>query len=129
MQYPMTSIRCGDDNAGMWISIGYRSKDGEQHMLHIVGGEETGVQPVGRKPIPIYFERDDQMLSCYEAADKISVTKNAIALTLNKNGRICLELRREVEFVAEKPGRDFKKARTMFTRMKKRQGGEVIHVV
>jgi hypothetical protein len=129
MQYPLTSIKCGDDVAGMWISIGYRSKDGEQHMLHIVGGEETRVQPVGRTLLPIYFERDDQSLSCYEAADKIKVSARAIELTLNKNGRVSLELPKTVELVAEKPGRDFKKAQTMFSRMKDRHGGEVIHIV
>jgi hypothetical protein len=129
MQYPLTSIKCGDDNAGMWISIGYRSKDGEQHMLHVVGGEETSIQPVGRTLVPIYFERDDQSLSCYEAADKISVRARAIELTLNRNGRVSLELPTTVTFVVDKPGGDFKKAKTMFGRMKKRQGGEVIHVV
>ena len=49
-------------------------------------------------------------------------------LTLNKNGQVSLELPKTVEFVAEKPGRDFKRAKTMFTKMKKRQSGEVIHV-
>src|SRR6266550_1376827 len=92
MQYPLTSIRCGDDNAGMWVSIGYRSKDGEPHMLHIVGGEETSAQPVGRSLVPIYFERDDQSLSCYEGADRISVTDRSVVLTLSKNGRDSLEL-------------------------------------
>src|SRR5687768_7609371 len=104
MKYPLTSIKCGDDMlAGMWISIGYRSKDGEQHALHIVGGEKTSVQPVGRTLVPIYFERDDQSLSCYAAADKISVAANLVTLTLNKNGRDSLELPETVEFHAEQP--------------------------
>jgi hypothetical protein len=50
-------------------------------------------------------------------------------VSLSKNGQISLELPKTVEFVAEKPGRDFKKARTMFTEMKKRHAGEIIHVV
>ena len=113
----------------MWVSIGYRSKDGEQHVLHIVGGEEARAQPVGRSLVPIYFERDDQSLSCYEGADKISVTDSSVTLTLTKNGRDSLELPKTVELVTLKPGRDFTKARTMFTEMKRRHGGEVIHVV
>jgi hypothetical protein len=68
-------------------------------------------------------------LSCYEAADKISVTESSVALTLNKNGQVSLELPKLVEFVSEKPGRDFQKAKTMFTEMKKRHSGGVIHVV
>jgi hypothetical protein len=129
MKYPLTSIKCGDDKmAGMWVSIGYRSKDGEQHALHIVGGEEADAQPVGRTLVPIYFERDDQSLSCYAGADKILVTDGSVAVTLNKNGRDSLELPKTVEFALEKPGRDFEKAKTMFSEMKKRHSGEVIHV-
>src|SRR5262245_52958607 len=129
MEYPITSIKCGDDEmAGMWVSIGYRSKDQEQHVLHIVGGEEKSARPVGRTLVPIYFERDDQSLSAYEAADKISVMEKSVALTLNKNGRVSLELPKTVDFVSEKPGRDFKKARLMFLEMQKRHAGEVIHV-
>lgn len=129
MKCSLTSIKCGDDKlAGMWISIGYRSKDGEQHAMHIVAGEKTGAQPVGRTPVPIYFERDDQSLSCYAAADKISVAGSSVTLTLNKNGRDSLELPGTVEFHAEQPSADFESARTIFTEMKKRHGGEVIHV-
>jgi hypothetical protein len=129
MKYPLTSIKCGDDEmAGMWVSIGYRSKNREQHVLHIVGGEEKGAQPAGRTLVPIYFERDDQSLSCYEAADKVSVSERSVALTLNKNGRVSLELPKAVEFVSEKPGRAFKKAVMMFLEMQKRHSGEVIHV-
>ncbi len=112
----------------MWVGIRYRSKDGEQHALYIVGGEETGTQPVGRSLVPIYFERDDQSLSCYGGADKIMVTGNSAKLMLNQNGRDSLELPKTVEFLAEKAGKDFKKARIMFMEMKKRHTGEVIHV-
>ena len=128
MQYPISQIKCGDDTSGMWVGIRYRSKDGESHDLYIVGGEETSAQQVGRSLVPIYFERDDQSLSCYEAADKISVTQRSVALDLNKNGRTSLELPKTVEFVSEKPGRDFEKARMVFIEMQKRHSGEVIHV-
>jgi len=129
MRYQLTGIKCGDDQvAGMWVGIGYRSKDGERHALYIVGGEEASAKPTGRSLVPIYFEQDDQSLSCYEAADKISVTDNSVTLTLNKNGRVSLALPKTVHFVAEKAGRDFKKAKKMFAEMLKRHGGEVIHV-
>ena len=129
MKYPLTSIKCGDDKvAGMWVSIGYRTKDGEQHVLHIVGGEQADAQPAGRMPVPIYFERDDQSLSCYAGAEKILVTERSVTVTLNKNGKDSLELPKTVEFAAEKPGRDFKKARAIFAEMKKRHSGEIIHV-
>jgi hypothetical protein len=130
MKYHLTGIKCGNSEmAGMWVGIGYRTKEGKLHALYIVGGEETSVQPTGRTLVPIYFERDDQSLSCYEGADKILVRDKSVVLTLNKNGRNSLELPKMIEFVAVKPGRDFLKARKMFTEMKKRQGGEVIHVV
>lgn len=130
MKYPLTSIKCGNDTiAGMWVSIGYRSKDGKRHVLHIVGGEETNSQPVGRTLVPIYFERDDQSLSCYEGADKILVKDSSVAVFLNKNGQVSLELPKTIEFVAKKASRDFKKARTMFTDMKQRHSGGIIHVV
>lgn len=129
MKYPLMQINSGGSPmAGMWVGLRYQSKDGEQHSLYIVGGEETSAKPIGRTAVPIYFERDDQSLSCYEAADKILVTDNSVALTLNKNGRVSLELPKAVEFVAEKAGKDFKKAKKMFAAMHKRHGGVVIHV-
>jgi len=121
-------IKCGDDQAGVWVGLRYRSRDGEQHSLYIVGGEKVTAKPVGRSLVPIYFEHDDQSQSCYEAAGRISITNSSVTLTLNKNGRDSLELPGTVEFVAAKPGRDYEKAKTMFTKMRKRYGGEVIHV-
>jgi hypothetical protein len=76
----------------------------------------------------IYFEHDDQSQSCYEGADKIVVTDTLISLTLNRNGRNSLGLPKTVEFCAEKPDRDFRKAMKIFTEMRKRQGGDVIHI-
>ena len=113
---------------GIWVSIGYCSKDGEQHVLHIVGGEEASERPNGRSLVPLYFELDDQSLSCYEAADRIVVSDRSITARFSKNGQNSLELPRTVEFATEKPSRDFKKARTMFNKMKKRKGGEVIQI-
>src|SRR5215469_7216083 len=114
MKYPLVQIKSGDGDSGMWVGIRFRSKNGEQHDLYTVGGEESDKRPVGRTPVPIYFEKDDQSLSCYEGADNITVTARAIALTLNKNGQVCLELPKTVEFVAAKAGKDFKEARAMF---------------
>jgi hypothetical protein len=91
-------------------------------------GVETTARPVGGWLVPIYFEHDDQSQTCYEGADRISIADNSVTLIFNKNGRDSLALPRTVEFVTAKPGRDFKKAKSLFTEMKKRQGGEVIHV-
>lgn len=113
----------------MWVGLRYRSKDGELHSLYIVAGEETTAKPVGRSLVPVYFEHDDQSQSCYEGADKISIKASSVTLTLNENGRHSLELPKTVEFAIAKPGRDFKKAKTMFTEMRKRHGGDVIHIV
>lgn len=112
----------------MWVGLRYRSKDGELQSLYIVAGEETTAKPVGRSLVPVYFEHDDQSQSCYEGADRISITASSVTLTLNKNGRHSLELPRTVEFATAKPGRDYRKAKTMFAEMRKRHGGDVIHV-
>lgn len=112
----------------MWVGLRYRSKDGEQHSLYIVAGEEVTAKPVGRSLVPIYFEHDDQSQSCYQGADRISITDTSVTLTLNKNGRDSLELPRAIQLVASNPGKDYKKAKTMFSEIKKRHGGWVIHV-
>lgn len=112
--------------AGLWVGLKYRSRDGEQHSLYIVGGEEAIAQPTGRSLVPIYFEHDDQSQSCYEGADRILVTDISLTLILNKNGRDSLELPKTVEFVAAKQGRDYRKAKAIFAEMKKRHGGKVI---
>jgi hypothetical protein len=129
MKYPITQIKCGNSPmSSIWVGLRYRSKDGEEHSLYIIGGEKTSAHPDGRTLVPIYFERDDQSLSCYEAADKILVADRSIILTLNKNGRVSLELPRVAEFVAEKIGKDFDRAKTMFVAMQKCHGGEVVNM-
>lgn len=112
----------------MWVGMRYRSEDGELHSLYIVAGEETTAKPVGRSLVPVYFEHDDQSQSCYDGAVKISIKANSVTLTLNENGRHSLEFPKTVEFALAKPGKDFQKAKTMFTEMRKRHGGDVIHI-
>ncbi len=129
MKYPITSIRSEiDGENGTWVSIGFLSKDQERHMLHIVGGTSPDVESGGMGPVPIYFERDDQSLSCYEGADKILVSKNSVMLILNKARQDWLELPKTVQFVSAKPGRDFRKAVATFRKMKTLKSGEIIHV-
>ncbi len=128
MKYALLAIKSGNDGAGLWVGLRYRSKDGEQHDFYIVGGEEMSARPSGRTLVPIYYERDDQSLSSYAGAERIVVTGSAVVLTLNKNGRASLELTGTVELAAMKPGRDFKRARAIFVEMSKRHSGEVIHV-
>jgi hypothetical protein len=129
MKYPLTGINSANDSAGVWVAIGYRTKDRVEHALFIVAGEETNAKATGRSPEPIYFERDDQSLSCYEGAERIVVSKRSITLVLNKNGRNSLEMPKDVEFVADKILPNFIKAKSIFAEMKKRKSGEIIEVI
>lgn len=127
MKGELTWIKSGNDRtAGLWVSIGFRLKPRENHTLYIVGGEETSIRPVGRTLIPLYFERDDQSLSCYGGAEEILVADSSIVLTLNKNGRDSLELLKIVELILKKPGKNFEKARLAFVEMSQRHGGDCI---
>ncbi len=125
----MTSIKSEiDGENGTWVSIGFRSKDRERHMLHIVGGTALEIERDAMGSVPIYFERDDQLLSCYEGADQILVRKGSVTVVLNKVGQDSLELPKTVQFVSAKPGRDFKKAVATFRKMKTLKSGDIIHV-
>ena len=130
MKCSLTRINsANDETSGVWVAIEYVAEDRRRHALFIVGGERTDVPPTRGSPFPIYFERDDQSLSCYEGVDRIFVGKNSIRLTLNKNGRNSLELPKMVEFHTEKPGRPYAKAKLVFREIKSRKSGEVITIV
>ena len=79
--------------------------------------------------LPIYLELDDQSLSCYQGADKILVEDRSVTVTLNKVGREALEMPKTLQFVSEKSSRDFKSARTVFTKMKQFKSGDIIQIV
>lgn len=98
-------------------------------MLHTVGGEETHPQRIAMGLLPIYLERDDQSLSCYQGADKIVVEDGSVTVSLNKIGQDALELPKTLQFVSDEHPRDFKNARVIFTKMKAFKSGEIIHVV
>lgn len=128
MKYPLKGINSANDAAGLWVAIGYQTKDRRRHALFIVGGEEADKARLKQSPVPIYFERDDQSLSCYEGAEKISVSDRKIVMVLNKNGMVSLEMPKINEFVAEKADANFAKARKIFAEMQKRKSGEVIQL-
>jgi len=129
MTYPLASIKSGEDAiAGIWISIGFSSPGREFDVLHIIGGEETDPRRIKLGLLPIYLERYDQKLSCYRGADKIEVANSSVAVTLNKIGRDALDLPETLHFVGDKPDDNFKAAREIFTKMKKYESGNIIHV-
>ena len=76
-----------------------------------------------------YFERDDQSLSGYDAADKILIDENSIRLTLNKAGQNDLQLPKSLVFEAKNLKQHFRQARAAFKKMQQRWSGEKIHVV
>ena len=130
MTYPLTSIKSGEDPiAGIWVSIGFSSPGREFDVLHIIGGDATDPRRIQMGLIPIYLERYDQKLSCYQGADKIAVEDGSVIVTLNKVGQDALDLPDTLHFVSDKPDADFKAAREIFTRMKKYKSGGIIHVV
>jgi hypothetical protein len=129
MKYPITSIKSDIDSAyGTWVSIGFRFKKRQVRVLHIVGGSAPAPALAKMAPTPIYFECDDQALSCYEGAEEILVRDASLTLILNKTGQRCLELPKKLEFMPPKASRNFKKAATAFKRMQTLKSGEIIQV-
>ena len=129
VKYPITSIKSDSDGAyGTWVSIGFRFKKRQVRVLHIVGGSAPGPANGKMAPMPIYFECDDQALSCYEGAEKILLRDSSLTLVLNRTGQQCLELPKKLEFVPPKGSRNFKKAVTAFKKMQTLTSGEIIQV-
>jgi len=129
MNYPLKSIQSGDDKmSGIWVSIGFSSEGREHDVIHIVGGEATHPTSIQLGMIPIYLERYDQKLSCYQGVDKILVEDGLVAVTLNKIGQDALDLPETLHFVAAKADEDFQKAREIFTKMKTFKSGRIILV-
>jgi hypothetical protein len=130
MDYPLKSIKSGEQEiAGIWVSIGFSSAGREFDVLHIVGGEETDPRRIQLGMVPIYLERYDQMLSCYQGADKILIEDGSVTVTLNKIGQDALDLPETLHFVSGRTDEDFQKARNIFTKMKTFKSGRIIHVV
>ncbi len=130
MKYPLVSIKSGDDEmTGIWVSIGFSSKERDADVLHLVGGDPVSPQHARMGWLPIYLERYDQALSCYQGADKIVVKDDSINITLNNTGRSALHLPKTLEFVSAKPDDDFKQARDIFAKMKTYESGKIIQLV
>jgi hypothetical protein len=129
MTYPLASIKSGEDPiAGIWVSIGFSSPGREFDVLHLVGGDPVSPQHAKLGYLPIYLERYDQSLSCYQGADKISVQDGSVTVTLNKKGQDALGLPKTLHFVSDKIGDDFRQAREIFTKMMQYESGKIIHV-
>ncbi len=129
MKYKLASIKSGDDEmAGIWVSIGFSSKEKDADVLHLVGGDPVSPQHAQMGCLPIYLERYDQSLSCYQGADKILVEDGSITVTLNKKGQAALHLPRLLQFVSAELDEDFKKAREILAKMKTYESGKIIQL-
>src|SRR5436189_3570649 len=109
MTYSLASIKSGhDEMSGIWVSVGFNSKNRDLDVLHIVGGDPVSPQHAKLGYLPIYLERYDQSLSCYQGADEISVADGSVTVTLSKKGQDALGLPQTLHFVSDKIGDDFR---------------------
>lgn len=130
MNYPLASIKSGhDEMAGIWVSVGFSSEDRDLDVLHIVGGDPISPQHAEYGYLPIYLERYDQSLSCYQGAEQISVGDASLTVILTKKAQDALRLTQQLNFVANKPEDDFRAAKEILTKMQKYESGKIIHVV
>lgn len=114
--YPLASIASGDQ-CGLWVSIHFNSATREFDVLHIVGGDAKR---------PIYLERYDQILSCYQGAERIEITRSSVTVTLNAIGQMALGLPSALHFVSPNHNKDLEAATEMFSRMKQFESGGII---
>ena len=129
MTYPLASIKSGhDEMAGIWISVGFSSEDRELDVLHIVGGDPVSPQHAKYGYLPIYLERYDQALSCYQGAEQISVDDASLTVTLTKKAQDALHLPQRLHFECAKIDDDFRAAREIFKKMQQYESGKIIHV-
>jgi hypothetical protein len=126
--HTITTIQSGD-NAGMWVSVHFSSPDRESDVLHIVGGYEPSPQHARLGLLPIYLERFDQRLSCYQGADKIQAGDRSLTVRLNIIGQNALRLPETLHFVAGDPTDSFKAARELLGRMKQFESGKIIELL
>ena len=129
MTYPNTSIQSGNDNlTGIWVSIGFRSEGRAHDVIHIVGGDPASPQRAKMGFNPIYLERYDQKLSCYQGADEILVADESVTVTLNKIGQVALDLPQTLHFIFGTNDANFQKAKAIFVKMTTFASGRIIRV-
>ena len=110
-------IRSGEDDAVLWVSLGFESELAKNDVLFIVCGKSVDEQDRELGMDGLYFERFNQINSCYNAAERISVTEDAISISLTEEGRGELKLPELVRFGCSLVSTEFREARKVFEKM------------
>lgn len=122
----LEEIKSGDDNGCLWISLGYVSEDNPYDVLHIVVAKEVDEQDRRLSHNVVYLEGDDQDKSCYGGAAYITVTQDAVALSLNTQGLNSLGFSRSPTFVGLESTSGGAAAKKVFEEMAGYECGRVI---
>lgn len=110
-------MQSGEDDVVLWISFGFRSELSENDILFIVCGKEINEQDKRLGMDEVYFERLDQINSCYNAAERISVSEGAVDIDFTENGCRELKLSKLVRFDCKSVTSEFSDACIIFRKM------------
>jgi hypothetical protein len=115
--FEVEEMRAEEDEHLLSVSFGFGSQLSEFDVLFIVCGKTADEQDLRRGLDGLYFERFDQLYSCYNAAESISVSEDAVALDLTPEGSRQLGLPALVSFDCRSVAAEFRVARKVFGKM------------
>jgi hypothetical protein len=126
--YRVQEIRSGNSNDCLWVSVAFSSELERDDVLHIVCATSVDEQDRRLRQNTIYLERFDQAYSCYEGADRITVSSNRIDVEFNNAGTEHLSFTRSVAFLSNKDLHGWAEALVVFREMSKHECGRVVSV-
>lgn len=110
-------MRSGEDDHVIWVSLGFKSELSADDVLFIVCGKTVDEQDRELGMDGLYFERLDQINSCYNAAERIYVSEGAVELDLTGEGARGLKLPELVHFDCDSVASEFRDARKLLKKM------------
>ena len=110
-------MQSGDDDDVLWVSFGFESELSKNDVLLIVCGKAVDEQDRELGMYGLYFEGSEQTRSCYNAAERITVSESAVDIDLTEEGSRMLEFPGQVRFICDSVAPEFRKAQRVFEKM------------
>src|SRR4051812_41314498 len=119
VKFELEEISSGENDNSLWIMLGFTSTFQKLDTLYIACPATVTPTDICTNTHRFYYERFHQLFSCYEAADRITVTAATIELAFTPGGAKSLNFDGPVTFHCPPRLKGLSQARKMLQRMAK----------
>jgi hypothetical protein len=119
VKFELEEINSGQDDDFLWVMLGFSSTFQQLDTLYIVCPATVTSKDIPTETYGLYYERFDQLYSCYDAADRITITANTVELAFSPEGAKSLNFDGPVTFQCPPRLKGLSDARKILQRMAK----------